>query len=132
MSRAPLLPLELQAIAVAILAVLLLWVIRLVRRDRMSLRDSLLWLLSTAVALGLMAFPEGLRWVADRLGVEVASNALFALGFVYVLLNLLSLTIAVSGGAARTRRLAQECALLRGEIEELRARLGDGRSGERT
>lgn len=130
MSRPPLLPAELQAIAIAVLAALLLWVVVLVRRDRLSLRDSLLWLLSTAVALVLMAFPEALRWVADRLGVEVASNALFALGFVYVLLNLLSLTIGVSASAARTRRLAQECALLRGEVETLRARLGGG-SGEK-
>ena len=133
MSRAPLIPLELQAVAIAVLLGLLLWVIRLLRRDRLSLRDSLLWLLSTGTALGLMAFPQGLRRIADLLGVEVASNALFALGFIYVLLNLLSVTIALSASAVRTRRLAQECALLRGEIEELRASLHDGsRSGEKT
>ena len=48
--------------------------------------------------------------------------ALFALAFLYVLLNLLSVTIAISGNAARLRRVAQECALLRAEVESLRAR----------
>ncbi|HEY3451262.1 MAG TPA: DUF2304 domain-containing protein [Myxococcales bacterium] len=118
--NAPLIPLGLQVIACAVLLGLLAWVASLVRRRRLSLRDSLLWLLSTGVALVLMAFPELLRVGARALGVEVPANALFAGGFVYVLVNLLSLTIAASDSAERTRKLAQECALLRAEIAELR------------
>lgn len=117
----PLIPLGLQLLACAVLVALLAWVGALVRRRRLSLRDSLLWLLSTGAALVLMAFPELLRMGAKALGVEVPSNALFALGFVYVLANLLSLTIAASDSAERTRKLAQECALLRAEIADLRA-----------
>ncbi|MGC4118031.1 MAG: DUF2304 domain-containing protein [Myxococcales bacterium] len=118
--NAPLIPLGLQLLACAVLLGLLVWVASLVRRRRLSLRDSLLWLLSTLAALLLMAFPELLRLAARALGVEVPSNALFAAGFVYVLVNLLSLTIAASDSAERTRKLAQECALLRAEIAELR------------
>jgi len=119
--NAPLIPLGLQLLACGVLLGLLAWVAALVRRRRLSLRDSLLWLLSPLLALVLMAFPELLRVGARALGVEVPSNALFAFGFVYVLVNLLSLTIAASDSAERTRRLAQECALLRAELAELRA-----------
>ncbi|MBI5546083.1 MAG: DUF2304 domain-containing protein [Deltaproteobacteria bacterium] len=117
----PLLPLGLQLFAIGVLLALLGWVVYLVRRRRLSLRDSLLWLLSTGTALLLMAVPELMRAIARALGVEVPANALFAAAFVYVLLNLLSLTMAVSSWAERTRRLAQECALLRAEIAQLRA-----------
>jgi hypothetical protein len=123
-----LLPLHLQFFACAVLVTFLLWVAKLIRQHRLSLRDSLLWLLSTTAALVVTIFPSVLQWIAALLAIEVPSNALFALAFVYVLLNLLSATLAISGNASRMRRLTQECALLRAEIDELRARV-DGLAG---
>ncbi len=122
MTHPALLPTELQLVAVAMLTGFLARLLYLVRYHRLSLRDSLLWLTSTGFALLFTVFPRSLAWVARALQIAVPSNALFGLAFGYVLLNLLSLTIASSTGAARTRRLAQECALLRAEIAELRAR----------
>jgi hypothetical protein len=119
----PLLPRHLQLIAAAVLLALLAWVFQLVRTRRLSLRDSLLWVVSTGAALVGTAFPSTLRWLAQLLGIAVPSNALFGLGFVYVLVNLLATTIAISGNAERLRRVVQECTLLRGEVEELRARV---------
>jgi hypothetical protein len=116
----PLIPVQLQIFAAAILLAFIGWLLVLVRRDRLSLRDSLLWLLSTAIALVFTVFPATLRWVAQALHVEVPANALFALAFVYVLVNLVSLTIGLSNASSRVRRLTQECALLRAELERLR------------
>lgn len=126
----PLIPVHLQLIAAAVLLSFLGWVVYLIRYHRLSLRDSLLWLLSTTAALVATLFPSTLRWVAHVLGIAVPSNAVFALGFVYVLLNLLAATIATSAHAARVRRLTQECALLRGELEDLRERVDRMRGGE--
>ncbi|HEY6908579.1 MAG TPA: DUF2304 domain-containing protein [Myxococcales bacterium] len=119
----PLLPLELQLLACGVLTVFLAWVLHLVRAQRLSLRDSLLWLLSSAAGLVLALFPSLLQALARALSIEVPSNALFAAAILYLMLNVLSLTIALSRGAAHTRRLAQECALLRAELERLRADL---------
>ena len=119
----PLLPVELQVLASATLLLFLGWVIRLVRSQRLSLRDSLLWVISTCIVLALVLFPQLLRYLARALAVEVPSNALFALAILYLTLNVLSLTIALSQGATRARRLTQECALLRGELDGLRAEL---------
>ena len=121
----PLLPLRLQVFALAVLVGFLAWVVRLIRTHRLGLRDSLLWLLTTVGALVITGFPVTLRWLATALGIAVPSNALFALAFVYVLLNLLGSTIAISGNAARIRRVAQECTMLRGEVDLLRARLDE-------
>ncbi|GEJ56371.1 DUF2304 domain-containing protein [Anaeromyxobacter diazotrophicus] len=121
--NAPGLPLHLQLFAAAVLLLFVGWLVYLIRYHRLSLRDSLLWLVSTSGALVATLFPGTLRWFARGLNIEVPSNALFALAFVYVLLNLLALTVSMSGQAARTRRLTQECALLRAELDTLRERL---------
>ncbi|MGE5047454.1 MAG: DUF2304 domain-containing protein [Deltaproteobacteria bacterium] len=121
--RHPLLPLELQLLACGVLVVFLAWVLHLVRAQRLGLRDSLLWLLSTAAGLVVTLFPALLQALAQALSIEVPSNALFAVAILYLTLNVLSLTIALSGSASRTRSLAQECALLRAELESLRADL---------
>lgn len=116
-----LLPLELQLVACGTLLAFFLWVVYLVRSQSLSLRDSLLWMLSTGAVFVMALFPGLLRQLARALAIEVPSNALFALAILYLTLNVLSLTIALSHGATRARRLAQECALLRGELDALRA-----------
>jgi hypothetical protein len=117
---------HLRLLAGSVLGAFLVWVVVLLRTHRLTLRDSLIWFVSTLLALVLVLFPGGLGWLAATLGAEVPSNALFAVGFVYVLLNLLACTIAVSGNAERVRRLTQECALLRGELERLRGQREKG------
>jgi hypothetical protein len=121
---------HLRLFAIAVLLALLVWVARLVRHNHLSLRDSLVWLLSTALALFVTLFPAILGWTARLLQIELPSNALFVLTFVYVLLNLLAVTIGVSQSAVRTRRLAQECAVLRAELRLLQAKLRDGDPAE--
>jgi hypothetical protein len=119
----PLLPFELQIVAVATLFAFFGWVLYLVRFRHLSLRESLLWLVSTGVVLLFTLFPRLLRELAGAIAVQVPSNALFALAILYLALNVLSLTIALSNGAARARRLAQECALLRAELDDVRTRV---------
>jgi hypothetical protein len=116
-----LLPLELQIVACGTLLAFFGWVVYLVRQERLSLRDSLLWIVSTGAVFAMTLFPRLLQTMARALAIEVPSNALFALAILYLTLNVLSLTIALSNGATRTRRLTQECALLRGELDALRA-----------
>jgi hypothetical protein len=120
---------HMRVFAVVVLLAFLGWVTVLVRHHRLSLRDSLIWLLSTFAALLVTIFPRILVWTARALQIEVPANALFTLTFLYVLLNLLSITIAVSNNSARMRRLTQECALLRAEIERLRQDAGKREDG---
>ncbi len=126
--RQSILPIELQLLSLAVLGVFLAWVLRLIRRQRLSLRDSLLWLLTTLAAMVLTAFPGLLALLAESVGVQVPSNAIFGIGLLYLAVNVLSVTLMASVGAARVRRLAQECALLRAEIAEVRETLDRARS----
>lgn len=114
-------PLELQLLSLTVLFALLVWVVRLIRQQRLSVQDSLAWLVTTAAAVVVTAFPPLLATLARIIGVQVPANALFAAGLVYMAVNVLSVTIKASESSARVRRLAQECALLRAEIERLSA-----------
>jgi hypothetical protein len=115
------LPLEVQLPSLAVQLAFLAWVVQLIRTHRLNLRDSLVWLLSTVAAILVTAFPRVLVAGAQLVGVQVPANAVFGIGLLYVTLNVLSVTIAASASAARVRRLSQECALLRAELEALRA-----------
>ena len=126
MFHSEILPLEVQIPALAVQLLFLGWVVRLIRKHRLSLGDSLLWLLTTTAAVLVTAFPRMLAAAADLAGVQVPSNAVFGVGLLYVALNVLSVTIAASANAAGVRRLSQECALLRAEIDALRAGRGEG------
>ena len=126
--RTDIVPFELQIVSVAVLAIFLLWVLRLVRSQRLSLRDSLVWVVTTLVATVVALFPGILVEAARLLGFQVASNALFGAAVLYLAVNVLVNTVAGSQNAARIRRLAQECASLRAELEAERAGRG-GRSG---
>jgi hypothetical protein len=120
-----LIPPALQAVSVAVLAAFLLWVVRLVRTQRLSLRDSLVWVTTTLVATVVALFPGILVWSAHVLGFQVPSNALFGAAVLYLAVNVLVNTVAGSQNAARIRRLTQECAALRAELDAARA----GREG---
>lgn len=115
------LPVQIQVISLAVLLAFSGWVVWLIRTQRLHLRESLLWLLTTVAAITVTAFPRLLAWGAHLVGVQVPANALFGAGLLYLAVNVLSVTIAASRNTTRVRRLAQECAILRAEVEALRA-----------
>ncbi len=121
MTSPPLLPREIQLLSLAVLGAFCAWVLWLIRRRRLHLRESLIWLITTLGAIAVTAFPRLLEWGAHLVGIQVPANALFGAGLLYLAVNVLAVTISVSTNTNRLRRVAQECALLRAEIDALRA-----------
>ncbi len=115
------LPLEIQALSLAVLVVFSGWVLWLIRTKRLHLREALIWLLTTIAAIAITSYPALLVRAAGLIGIQVPANALFGAGLLYLAVNVLAVTISVSTNTTRVRRLAQECALLRSEIDALRA-----------
>lgn len=126
----PILPVAIQILSLAVLLALSAWLTWLIRNQRLQLREALLWLVTTIAAMVVTAFPRLLVWGATLLGVAVPANALFGAALLYLAVNVLAVTISVSSNTSRVRRLAQECALLRAELDELRRAAGRGRSPE--
>lgn len=98
----------------------LLCVIRLVSRDKLLLKYSLLWILLGVVILVCDAFPEIMYWASDVLGFISPSNFIFLVAIALLLAIALSLSVAVSRATVANKNLTQRLALLEKELEERR------------
>jgi len=94
-------------------------IIYFLRKKALSLKYTLLWLISGFIMLIVSIFPNILAFFSDKLGFQVASNALFALIIGFILMILLSLTSIVSKQNEKIKTLAQTIAILEKRIREL-------------
>ena len=91
----------------------------LLRKRSLSLKYTLLWILTGLVMTVVLLWPNPLYLLAAVIGIELPSNALFALLFLFIMLILMSLTAIASGQAEDRRRLTQYVALLEKRVREL-------------
>ena len=99
--------------------ILLLIIFVLLKKGKMTVKYSLLWL-GLAVVLVIFAIcPYVVYVLRDLLDVEMPVNLVFMLMFCFVLVVLISLSIAVSQLAEKCKRLTQENALLEKRVRDL-------------
>lgn len=108
--------------ALALLAVIFL----LLKKGLMTVKYSLLWLGLSVVLVIFAACPYVVFVLRDLLSIEMPVNLVFLLMFCFVLVVLLSLSIAISQLAEKSKRLTQANAILEKRVRELEKRL-DGR-----
>ena len=118
-SISPILRVGLLLGAVCYLA-LILW---LLKKKKLTVRYSIIWLISAGVLLVFAVFPYVVLVLTDLLGMAVPVNVVFLLVIAFILLLLLSLSSIVSGFAEKIKRLAQENALLEERVRRLEAQL---------
>ena len=100
------------AVAVMLLAVSL----RLVGRRSLRSKYALLWLIIGLMAVGLAAFPAIVDRAADALGIAYAPTLLLVFACVVLLLVAMQFSWELSRLEARSRRLAEEVALIRADL----------------
>jgi len=112
------------ALAIVILLYFII-VISLLKRKKLALKYTLLWLAMGVMMALLTAFPIILEFIRRLLGFESAMNALYvcALGFCFILI--LAVTSIVSNQSERIKDLIQHSALLEKRIRELEEKLGE-------
>jgi len=99
-------------------------VLDLVRRRRLSEEYSLLWLISTTVIAVLGFSTPILSWITRALGILGESSTVFAAGLAFLTAMLLYVSVRMSRLGFENHALTRELALLRFEIERLRATSG--------
>tara|TARA_B100000678_G_scaffold275188_1_gene266905 strand:+ start:1051 stop:1458 length:408 start_codon:yes stop_codon:yes gene_type:complete len=104
------------AFALAVLGL----IIALLMRRQLREKYALLWLVIGVAMLVLAVFPDLLGALAGLLGVIVPSNLLFALTVALLIGVTLHLSWELSQAEEEIRRVAEEVALLRLEVEQLR------------
>lgn len=106
--------------------VLVLFVLDLVRRRKLSEEYSLLWVLATTVIAVLGFSTPLLTWITRQLGFLGESSTTFAFGLAFAVAALLYQSVKLSRLGFENHALTRELALLRHEVESLR----DGRGAE--
>lgn len=98
--------------------VIFVFIFDLLRRGVLREKYAVLWLFIAGVALFFAVFPQVLDWIGLKLGVAQPVNLLFFVSSVVLVLVSVQLSYELSRHEARIRRLAEEVALLRQEIEQ--------------
>jgi hypothetical protein len=104
---------------IAVLATLLIFifVFDLLRRGVLKEKYAVLWLFVAGIGFVFAVIPGLLDWVGTTLGIGAPVNLLFFIMGVLLLLVSVQLSYELSRHEARIRRLAEEVALLREQIE---------------
>lgn len=109
------------ALALIILG-LVLWML-IARRIRE--KYAVMWIVIALSVLVLGIFPQLLLWATVALGVQVPANLLFSLAIVLLLGVALHLSWELSQAEDEIRRVAEEAALSRTQLEQLSRRIED-------
>ncbi len=108
---------------------LILVVLELVRRKKLGVRYSLLWLAVTVSMAVLTASSPLLDLIRRMVGAVNPSSTLFLLGILFSLVILLNFSIKISEYRNQIRLLVKEIGLLRAEMNR---RETPGRDAERS
>jgi len=110
-----------QYIAIVVSISLFLYILFLVRNKKIKEEYSLLWLSSSVVFIIFSIWRDGLEFFARIMGIAYPPAALFLILLLAVFLILIEFSINISKLAEKNKILTQELALLKKEIEDLKA-----------
>jgi hypothetical protein len=106
-----------RAVMVLIALVILVIILRLVGQRRLRSKYALMWIVIGAGTVVLAAFPAIVDAAADRLGIAYPPALLLVAACTVLLLIAIHYSWELSRLEARTRRLAEEIAILRQRTE---------------
>lgn len=112
--------------AIACCIALVLVLITLLRKRHLREKYAMTWIVVAFGVCILGAFPGLVETVASAVGVETPSNLVFALALILLLGVCIQISVELTGLEEETRTLAEELALLRFDVERLRAERIDG------
>lgn len=105
--------------ALAISAVVVLFLLWLLRSRRLKEKYAGLWVVLALAVVVLGVFPDLADWIARFAGVRTPINLVFLLGFVVVLAVCIQMSAELSRAEESTRTLAEEIALLGLRLESV-------------
>lgn len=97
-------------------AVLLLYILEMVRRRRLREEYSILWLAGSVVILVLSLKKEWLDWASRAVGIYYPPSFLFLVGMLFILLILVHFSVTISKLYQMNKKIAQDLALLKHAI----------------
>lgn len=99
----------------------LVFIFEMLRRRHLREKYALLWVTVALGALVVALVPDTLTWASELIGVEVPANLLFFVASMLLLLISIQHSYELGRIEERNRTLAEEVALLRLDLDKLRA-----------
>lgn len=94
-------------------------IIHLLKKKKLDLKYTLLWLIAAAVLLLVTIFPGTVYYISSFLGITTPINSALVLAGMFIIVILITITSIVSSLNNRLRSLTQEIALLEKRMREL-------------
>lgn len=98
--------------------ILLIFIIRSLRKNSMSVKISVAWLLLPLVFIIIAIFPGPIDFLAHSLGFETPSNFIFVITIALLLILCFFLTSTISRQGSQITKLIQEMSILKHQQEE--------------
>ena len=98
--------------------ILLLLVLFLLQKNKIRIKYSLIWILSSVCIIIISMIPNFMLHLANFFGFELLSNMVLCIFIGLLLLISLMLTVMMTKERRRTTLLIQEISLLKKELEE--------------
>ena len=111
------------------LMVYFLFVFSLLKKGRLELKYTLLWLLAGGIMALVVIFPNEFMLLMNAIGIVEGVNGVFATVIFLIIIILMSITSIVSVLNARFRKLTQRCALYEKRIRELEMQVNSNEEG---
>ncbi len=108
---------KLRVVSILISVGFVLYVVAIVRKETLGVRDSLLWLVIGTGFFALALFPRLLDYITALMGIGIGVNALFLISSVVAFIILFQHSVSLSKTKESNMKLTQEIALLKAEIE---------------
>ena len=107
-----------RAEVIIVAVVICLLIFELIRRKRLMERYAILWLVAGITLLVLALWKGLLTTLSHAVGIYYPPAALFAVGFLFVLVMLVHFSLTVSRLSDENKVLAQRLALLQQRLEQ--------------
>jgi hypothetical protein len=100
-----------------------IFIIRMIKINTLDLRYSFIWISTSLVFILLSTFPKILNTISEILNIYNPVNALFLVINFFVLINLFTLTIALSKNINRVKTIIQELGITNLELKKFKEKL---------
>lgn len=115
-------PLKLILESLLFVLVMLIIIIGIVKRGRISIKYSLVWFFSIFIIFISAIIPNFMQIIANLLGFQTMSNMIISLLIAILIYICISLTIIVSGQREKIKLLIQEVSILKEKVDKNESR----------
>ena len=94
-------------------------IIYLLRKRKLLLKYTLLWILTGIIMLILVIFPKIMDYVIRLIGIKDLTNGLFMIAIFFVIIILMSITSIASNLRVQNKAMVQKVALIEKRLREI-------------